>query len=325
MSNETQGSVATVVEENPDLDAIMKEGLEQFEIHEEDLGLDAAAPGSAQEMPTPANQTGSETNTGEERPQEVVVKPPEETQAGDNELQRQVTALTEENQRLAKQLSAKAAAEASEAVKAAEATNDQAFLTFASKRRAQSLDEIDALDPDKPEYRQEVAAAYARADLDIAKKTRTAAAPADPAPPATEVPDTHQPPSASPSPEKMRLFQTVEDFISAPEIGLEKNDLLFWTYANQAPDKDDKGQPIPFRDQVQWAVDQRNQYISRVTQGNKTRIADEANRRAEAHQLQEMPLARAASTAPAASSGVADDKPVSLADAVDSAKELRRL
>ncbi len=78
-------------------------------------------------------------------------------------------------------------------------------------------------------------------------------------------------------------------------------------------------------DQIRWAVEQTKQYASRILERNQSRIAADANRRAEERTNQEMPLGRAGATGPGNQVQQAEDKPVSLSDAIDYATNLRRL
>lgn len=314
-----------------DLDAIMKDGLEQFHIPVE--GNDDLPPGSTPDDAAPGSSSAAPNPTGDpaadHEPPAFRFTSHEEAERGYKELQRQMTAMAEEKKSLMSQLSEKAEADARAA---AEEAGNQEFLEFATQRRAQVLKEIEAMDPDKPEYSDEVAAAYARADLDIFRKSQAFSETFSAAPPAPQNPaadnDTNSQHQAAPSDlptDATQIRDYVNTFISSEEIGLEKDDPLFWTYASQAPEKDESGQPLPLESQIQWAVEQTRLYSSRVLQRNQAAVADSAQRRAEAHSRQEMPLGRAGATAPGVRTQPAADAPVSLSDAVEAAKELRRL
>jgi hypothetical protein len=182
----TQNAETTVT----DLDAIMKEGLQQFEINtdEDDPGSVAAAPAADADqlqLDSTAGKTQEEIAT-EEEAKTFRFTSHAEAERGYKDQQREVTALREKINGLETKEAERAAADAKAA---AEAAGDQDFLDFATQRRGQALDEIDALDPDAPDYRNQVSAAYARADRDIFKKSQQPFQPAAaPSPGARETP-----------------------------------------------------------------------------------------------------------------------------------------
>ncbi|HAJ28114.1 MAG TPA: hypothetical protein DCG53_12870, partial [Syntrophus sp. (in: bacteria)] len=217
--------------------------------------------------------------------------------------------------------------EAARLLKAAEETADTDLVTFATTRRRKMLDEIDALDPDAPDYRDQVANVQAQADRDIVKKSQTVVA----APPAPASASAASPPAggdataASPTipVDTEKVISYVKEKISAPDIGLDKDDEFFWLMTQQAPDKDQTGNALPLDEQIRWAADQTINYRSRILGHDRTRQLDDAARTAEGNRKRDMPLGRHATDNPPAKE--ADNKPVSLADAVDSAKNMRRL
>lgn len=311
-----------------DLDVIMKEGLQQFEITTED---NAAAPD---------NDKGASPDVNEEKKAAAAeaaaaaaktakrFKGHDEAEQGYKDLQAKETRTAMENAELKKQLAAQEAADKQkkDAETVASATTNAAakFEVFATERRTKLLDEIDALDPDAKDYRSKVAAAQARADRDILTAGQKVAAaahisveapPVKKDPPATETKPTYT---------ADQVTDYTRKVISDTKIGLEPDDVLFWNYAGKAPAKDEQGNALTLDQQIDWAVAQTKQYHSKINpQDPKQEIADAA-KTAAANQRNEMPLGRASSGAPA-KTDPDNDKPFSLGDAVEAANDQRRL
>lgn len=312
----------------PDLDVIMKEGLKQFDIPPEESKptvepISEAGTGPAAAVtkekedaaPAPATTAAAET---------ARFKSHDEAEKGYKNLQSELTRVNQQNKELTGKLTAK---EQSDQQKLDIETATQEFETFATDLRTKLLNEIDALDPDDKDYRTKVAAAQARADrilatagqkLTAAAKTPTTPAPAAPAPNAEKQTD-----NAKPTAEQITAY--VREKIVTPENGLDKDDVLFWTYAAQAPVKNEAGKDMTLDEQIQWSVEQTKQYHSAITPPiDKSKIIADAAKIAAANQKREMPLGGGGNAAPARTEGD-DNIQVSLSDAVDAANNLRRL
>jgi len=183
----------------------------------------------------------------------------------------------------------------------------------------------DALDPDDKDYRTKVAQAQARTDKDILTAGQKIAVAAT----ITEAPLPPVKPAAATSADDQNRTGSVVEYtkkiIAAPEIGLDPDDVLFWIFAGQAPDRNAAGKNIPLDEQIKWAVDQTKQYHSKITPpiDKKKEIADAAVVAAN-NQQAEMPLSRTTARVPV-TDDAENNKPLSLSDAIDSANDLRRL
>lgn len=211
-----------------------------------------------------------------------------------------------------------------EKIKAEAVATRATIVEFASTRRAQALDDIDALDPEDKEYRKKAANLLSQADIDIydhyqAGRTQPAAAPAATTETASGEGD------AAVETEKVTKY--VQEKIVAE--GFDANDPLFWQYAGHAPIADEKGKPTSIDTQIQWAVSQTKQYHdsirTKLKSEDEARVAEEVRKK----QAADIPLGRgtpAGGGTPAGERAKAeDDKPVSLSDAVEFAADRRRL
>jgi hypothetical protein len=324
-----------------DLDVIVKEGLDIFDPGAPGEGVTAVSgPATDRKVEDDATKAKADADAKVKADADAKAKADAEVEAakaagfrftshgeaerGYKESQKVITSLSEKTKTLEQEnLGLKNAEQRKKDTAAA----GQAFEEFATTRNVQALNEIDKLDPDDKDYRKNVAAAWARANRDI--REYVAPAPAAPAPaPAAAAPAG---PAASPDPAQVQkdldeIKNYAGSIISKPENGgFDPNDILFWSIASQAPSVNEKGEPIPLDDQIKWALNQTNKYLSSKGKGmsEADRIA-EANRKAEDRARTEMPLGRSASERSAA---VRDDedRPLSLSDAVTQTLEMRRL
>ncbi|MCX5818445.1 MAG: hypothetical protein NT047_00805 [Deltaproteobacteria bacterium] len=199
------------------------------------------------------------------------------------------------------------------------------IVDFATERKAQALTAIDELDPEDPEYRKNAAKILSTADIDIFDHYREHGTKA-PATAAEEKPVRGKPAGDTPADDQVdEVYRYTQGKIT--DEGLEPTDPLFWTFAREAPVTDAKGERTPLDTQIAWAVSQTKLYHEKIQA--KTKEADEAasKRRVLQKQEQDIPLGRTTMGGGETPAGktAETDKSVSLADAVESALEQRRL
>lgn len=306
----------------PDLDVIMREGLEEFDvtpsspqdepiINNDTSGLSISSP---QQPATPAAPAASPAPAAAPAPDAIPL---------DQRYKELQAAFTKTSQELA-EIKARERA-AAETRQRDEARNLAAteFENYAAERRAKLLTEIDALDPDADDYRVQVATLQAKCDKDIflAGQKITAA----PTTPAAGMPAAGDPPAPAPTAEEIITY--VREKITSPEIGLAADDKYFWLMCSHAPDKDAQGNKITLDEQIMWAAEQTKQYHAQIApnpSGGARPAPDPAQIAAQVNASQ--PLSRGAHP-PATPPNQAPerDKPMSLSDAIDEANNLRRL
>lgn len=325
---------------NQDLDVIIKEGLEIF---------DPGAPESNEQALKGPAKTDEGAVVGDNAAREKAEKEAaeaaataaaeaaakagfrfkshDEAEKGYKESQKVITSLSEKSKALEKENTDLRDAEARK--KETQAAN-QAFEEFSTGRNLQALEEIDKLDPDDADYKRKVAGAWARAHADIrnyAPEAPAAAVAAAKVDAAAAADTTARQPTGEIKQEDVDAIRNyTRSFISKPENGgLEPDDILFWSIASHAPQANDKGEPIPLDNQIKWALDQTNKYLSRKSKGmsEEERIAA-ANAASAERARSELPLGRSGAERSAA---VRDEneQPLSLSDAVTASLEARRL
>ena len=301
-----------------DLDVIIKDGLQQF-----DIDAAPAAPDDAPSSPAPAVEKKTEEPEPDPNKKKYRFKSQDEAENGYTHVQGEKTRLELKVKELEKELGKKQEVENQQATDKAM----QDFEALAAFRRAKLLADIKELDPDNPQYENNVAKLQAKADADILTQSQKVFVQPAPPPPAATKPTPGS--TASPAPSdtetnESKVVKYTESVITKPEIGLAPDDKYFWFCASQAPKEDDKGNPLTLDQQIQWAVDQTKQYHSQINpQIDPQKKIDDAAAAAHEIQNQELPLGRAATSAPIP--GAAENKQISLSDAIDSANNLRRL
>jgi len=320
----------------PDLDQAMREGQPTFDgEHSNDVAAAPLIPGN----PGPDDNMGEEAaETAAKKDGEISEEitdrtkkedtPPDagfrfrdhpEAEKGYRELQGKATK--------AEQRAAAAEAELNrvrdaEKIKAAAEATRATIVDFAANRRAQALEEIDALDPDDKEYRKKAATVLSQADIDIydhyQTHGRTAPAAARPEPAARE--------EDAATREVETVTRYVQERIVAEGFGAD--DPLFWQYASRAPIADAQGKPTSLDTQIQWAMSQTKQYHdsirTKLKSEEENRVAEEVRKR----QITSLPLGRGTpggASTPGGSAVSQSASPVSLADAIDFAQDRRRL
>jgi hypothetical protein len=309
-----------------DLDVIVREGLEIF-----DPGDQTGEPGQETVISGPAKKEDApEEKTPEQLQAEAAAveaeaarkaaafrfKTHEAAEKGYKDIQGEKTRA---EQRAAELEAENKALKDADRLKQEKADGDQAYEEFATQRHMQALDEIDKLDPDDAEYRKKVAQCWARSTVDIRNHEPAAPAPAVSAPaPKAAAPEVTDDPN--PKEEEIRGF--IKDTIAGQ--GLDREDPLFWHFAELTPSKDEKGNPLDLETQINWSLEQVKNYHSRIVKKPTAAEAEaEAKEKAENLQRQEMPMGRTGTGRVPTSAE--DDKPVTMADAVDHAQGLRRL
>jgi hypothetical protein len=328
----TQEAAAEII--MPDIDQAMRDGQAVFDgtADVEPGGGESGEPAGIEQHPAQAGPAAAPPPAGTENPAAAGTEPPaaerprftshEEAEKGYKNLQREKTLL---EQRLQKMEQEQATAQQAEALRAEQAARDQQFIDYAAERNTRAIDEIDQLDPDAPDYKKQVALCWARANLDIRnhEKEHGAGAPAAKPKPTENA----GPPSGgadnSRDTEAESVRQAVGDIL-AKDHGMDRDDPVFWFYAQRTPDKDAAGKALTLAEQIQAAVQQTQAYHDAIIQKRQKADADAASKKGQEAQLRDLPMGRSVSEQKAPDPGV-ENRPVSLTDAVESALEQRRL
>ena len=347
----------TSEEEVLDLDTVMKEGMEKFDEElktaSEDISTDtddtkkASGPAKTdedtehpekkkpdEEITSPPKEKKKDeeppAKKEEEKPKEEQLTPEqekaaeeekkkkdfrftshEEAEKGYTHVQGEKTRLEQEMKKLQSELDTLKTAQAREE-KLAEI--DQKVEEYAVERHKESLTEIDALDPDDKEYQDKVAIIWAKKDRDIRKFEREHSTD-------LPVPEPAKKEEKEEDPEKdaLKLVKT-----TAKDNEIDPDDPLFMAFCSQAPIENEDGTHIPFKEQIEWAVQKTKNYLARHEKRYQDQQKEDAEKASKEHQKKEMPLGRSATDIEVEKK---EDKlkPVSLDDAIESAANERRL
>jgi hypothetical protein len=132
------------------------------------------------------------------------------------------------------------------------------YVDFLDKRAGQTLDAIDALDEDDPEYNAKVRKiraeefkdikAYEREHVDLIFNPKT-----------IQPQKQEQPPQEIPQ----ETREEAERFIAtgARKHGIDPQNETFRGFIAKSPDKDDKGNPLGWDQQLNWAIDQTKEHF----------------------------------------------------------------
>jgi len=316
-----KATAGQAAENTPNLDVIMRDGLEQFDVippnnpqdepGSNDTPLGLSEPSSSPGAPPAAPEAPPAPNNA--------AAPPETGQTIEQRYKALEAAFTTKSQKLA-ELEAKINAER-EKHERAEAQNLAAaeFETFAVERRATLLNEIDALDPDAEDYRVQVAKLQAKCDRDILMASQKIIT-TPPAAPAS------QPAAATAAePTREEIISYIREKITSPENGLSADDKYFWMMCGQAPAKDQNGKELTYDEQIAWAVAQTKQYHAQIMPNppGAPPAPDPAQIAAQVNALQ--PLSRGGAPPAPNNQPTERDKPMSLSEAIEEANNLRRL
>jgi len=231
--------------------------------------------------------------------------------------------LSQQEQELDQLRAKDAAARAAEENRAFE---DQ-VREFSREKNQAALQQIDDLDPDdfddEAAYNARVAEIWADKDVQVATFMRSGSpvrreAPA--APPAKKAGE--EGPAAKKAGEGDDPSATWDDVVAMvadKDPAFDSTDPAFLSFCRQAPQADEAGAPLPFAQQVDWALDQTRQYHQKLVRGK-------AAERSTEHQRRNQPMGRGGTPAAGrATGGDAKAQPVTLNEAIQGALESRRL
>jgi hypothetical protein len=228
---------------------------------------------------------------------------------------------------------------------AAVEAEDQQFTTFATERNKQALEEINALEPDDPDYTAKAAGCWTRANLAIRRwkpaASAGAAASAETTPRAdglAALGSSGKPAvgdRAGEAPAADATFTTkefIEGVLEQAALGIPKDDPLFWSFAEQSPSVNEDGTQKEMKDQIWWAVERTLNYRRSIANPD----APAATANPPVAEATGLPPASPAATPPAVPMGRSGafrpsggseplKGPVSLAETLDSVMEMRRL
>jgi len=325
-----------------DLDQAMREGQQTFDGGDSEgaaAPLITGTPGPDEKTDEEKEEgkekpAGEKTATEEETPEEIAARtkkedtPSEpafrfkdhsEAEKGYRELQGRTTKAEQRAKAVEDELNR---VKNADRIKAEAETLRATIVDFAATRRAQALEEIDALDPEDKEYRKKAATCLSQADIDIYEHYQTHGRST---PPVITTKET----SAGEGDDNVEIGKGrkyVQEKIV--DEGFDANDPLFWQYAGHAPITDEKGRPTTLDTQIQWAVSQTKQYHDSIRTKLKTeeeaRVAETVRKK----QAADLPLGRGTpggGTPAGKPATVQEDKPVSLSDAIEFAQDRRRL
>ena len=330
-----------------DLDQVMAEGMEEFQGELDEAAKDITAPAPKPEETSPAKEEKKVKETEKllpatEHPKEEApaketppakegeaaaearFKTHEEAEKGYRHIQAEKTRLEEElkQEREARAADKKAREDAEVKQKAFEEA-EAGLVDFAADRHEQALTAIEDLDPDDDEYRKNVARIWAEKDRDIRRYERghglMEAPGAIPAAAKTETPPGTEESTVS----EQWAYVGTKAKEAGKEAGIDfSKDEFFTMVCQSAPTKDEKGTPMTFDEQIDWAITKTKNYHSTLIAG-KAAEREAADLKAREHQERETPMGRSSSEIPL--TGKDSGKPVSLDDAIESAREERRL
>lgn len=300
---------------------------------EEGAGEDSAMSGHpATESEEPEKEiekeSGSEEEAGKETPEETPKATPkykshEEAETAAAEGQRQITKLAmqlqESNDLLLKTLAGQRGEQSPETPVAPSVPD---LAEFVKERRKEVLDEIEKLDPDDNDYKEQVANAQAKADSDILKHYQ------DIQDANRKAEDERRSEEESrANTERANTQTTINQAQKAmKEAGLNSeldsaDSVLFWSLSQLTP-KEKDGVPVSMDDQIAYCIDAVNKYKNEALDNYKT---EEAKRLAEKTQ-EDQPLDRGAGGPSRKDEGKPEAaKPVTLSSVVDAVTESRRV
>lgn len=312
-----------------DLNQVMDEGMDKFQgelneaAQETEDGSQETGDGSQEETITPKptdeasppegqKQEADETGTREdaEKPADqgkdkgFRFKSQDEAESGYRHLQAKTTRIEQEAARLRADLKK---VQDSEERKEKQEEQDKELLEYMTERHEQALTDIDDLDPDDAEYRKDVSRIWATKDVDIDVKRRAQGV-------EVEGQETE-------GQKKTDVWDDVTTSAKAADIDPE--DDYFRMICTFAPTEDVEGKPMPFKDQIAWAITQTKEYHKNQELQFQERQRKAAEKKSEEHQDENLPLGR--SPAERTNLKPEETRPVTLDDALESALEERRL
>ena len=346
-----------------DLNQVMEEGMAKFQeeldlaAREPEDGGRTSEDGGRPEDGGPATDDAREpeagtTETGDQPPEEdgepgdtagtregeTQDEPEPEGREGetpppvDNRVQLELDRIRQENARLRADLET---ARTAEAMRKAQGERDEKLLEFMEDQHEKAQEEIDNLDPEDEGYRKAVARVWARNELAVEAWKRDNPVSVEAPAPSEDGgrpedggrtaedggrPDGGREPEGQAS-DGARAWGDVESL--ARNDGIDPSDDYFQMICTYAPDRAKDGHALTFEEQVGWAVQKTKDYHQKQERQFRQRQEKAAREKSEHHQAENLPLG--ASPATRSAPKPEDVPPVTLDDAIESAKEERRL
>jgi hypothetical protein len=200
---------------------------------------------------------------------------------------------------------------------------EQEYVTYAETKYQEALVQIDELDPDADDYNLQVAKIWAKRDGDIRRyEWEKGIGTAAQKPKETDAKPKE--PGSVPSEEEAKAARS---YVAekAVEAGINPEDPGWQFLCTQAPSEID-GRQLSFEEQVDWALEEKRTYDAYRSSAplSKEEKEAEARKLSEQRQSQELSLGRGASAQKRSETDAAL-RPMSLDDAIEAAKEERRL
>lgn len=190
----------------------------------------------------------------DEEPEPHRFKSHEEAEKGYKNLQGKLTRIEQKLAAIEKGEQTRSQKEAEERKARTQAEAETKLNDFAIKRNREMLDEIDGLDPDAPDYRDQAAKLQAKAWMDIRQFERSMQTEAPP----EENSPTSPAEGGEPPPPDFEAKSAVEQALKAAKI--KPDDPVFAHYARHVPTQDPDGRPLTLDEQVQKAITWTNNY-----------------------------------------------------------------
>jgi len=248
-----------------------------------------------------------EVKEKEEEKPTAVFEDHEKAEVGYRDLQGEKTKVDDELKKSRERIKE---LEDAEKVKEDREKADTEFNEFAIEKNEEALKAIEELDPDDDEYQKDVAKIWAKKDGEISGYAR-------------EHPG---------GPGKEEGAKTEEDESTdaqkhvnemAKEAGIDAEDDYFKLICQKAPTEDEKGEPMSFDQQIEWAINKTKTYVDHHKQGFHKDLEEAAEDKTKKEQEAALPLGKAGEEKPTGEDE--ETKPVSLDDAVESSLEERRI
>lgn len=203
---------------------------------------------------------------------------------------------------------------------------DQKLTDYSRRRHAQALKDINALDPEQPDYEDQVADIWAQKDVDVTRWQRDNMPVVEKT---VSLPDTSQSEDTAASSQTSDSGSQDVDpwayaYSEAEKAGIDKDDPVFIHWCHQVPAKDENGNVRSLEDRVQQVINETNAYHDKKHQ----QFLDEQKRKAkqvsEGHQRASQPIG-ASAAAPKDKGSTSPPKRLSIDDALTKVASERRI